>query len=45
MEAQNDQILNIILVLTTQRLAYLCSQCDASLDVKLARLVVARSEG
>ena len=31
-------------VLTTHRLAYLCCQCDASLDVKLALLVVARSE-
>ena len=31
-------------VATTNRLAYLCCQCDASLDGKLARLVVARGE-
>ena len=32
-------------VLTTHRLAYLCCQCNASLDMKLAlSLVVARSE-
>ena len=33
------------IVLTTHRLAYLCCQCDASLDMKLALgLVVARNE-
>ena len=32
-------------VLTTHRLAYLCCQCDASLDMELALvLVVARNE-
>ena len=36
---------NIYCVLTTHRLAYLCCQCDASPDIKLALgLVVARSE-
>ena len=34
----------ILSVLTTHRLAYLCCQWDACLDVKLACLVVARSE-
>ena len=34
----------MLIVLTTNRLAYLCCQCDASQDVKLARLEVARSE-
>ena len=34
-----------ISVLTTHRLAYLCCQCDASLDMKLALgLLVARNE-
>ena len=34
-----------IIVLTTHSLAYLCCQCDASLDMKLALgLVVARSK-
>ena len=33
------------IVLTTHRLAYLCCQCDASIDMKLAPvLVVARNE-
>ena len=31
-------------VLTIHRLTFLCCQCDASLDVKLAQLVVARGE-
>ena len=34
-----------LLVLTTHRLAYLCCQCDASLEMKLALgSVVARNE-
>ena len=37
-------VVYLLAVLTTHRLAYQCCQCDASLDVKLARLVVARSE-